>query len=384
MGKDSVKKLLDLQESVHRQLETFSAAMKAIEADSGFQRTINQANRSRELIRAALGPFEELRLSGAVLKFGAECQRIGDMVAETEKRFRLPEFDQAAKLLRELENSDAAKMIARFQKSASEFQRAMEAMRAPWLDMQNRIQSITGFVKLQGIGQALRTMSAFDTTLADRLRINLGDWREKINWPAGIFTDPLARTGFYIKRGLDPTLTAFPVSAFDQSITIAGIKRAPSPFIDAYASESEAEEDEEEAGFTRTNAAHDRLQRFESQMRKFIDERMTAAFGEDWIKHHVPGKIRKTWYEKLQKAEENREAKRPLISYADFTDYVPIITRKDKWLAVFQQVFKRVPLVQESFQRLYPIRICTMHARIITQDDELYLYAETKRVLRHV
>ena len=37
--------------------------------------------------------------------------------------------------------------------------------------------------------------------------------------------------------------------------------------------------------------------------------------------------------------------------------------------------------MQESFQRLYPIRICTMHARLITQDDELYPYVEIKRIL---
>ncbi len=37
--------------------------------------------------------------------------------------------------------------------------------------------------------------------------------------------------------------------------------------------------------------------------------------------------------------------------------------------------------VQESFRRLYPIRLATMHARLITEDDELYMYVETKRIL---
>ncbi|WP_188527381.1 hypothetical protein [Sinisalibacter lacisalsi] len=48
---------------------------------------------------------------------------------------------------------------------------------------------------------------------------------------------------------------------------------------------------------------------------------------------------------------------------------------------MFEPVFRRPTFVQESFQRLYPIRICTMHARMITQDDEIYLYVEIKRVL---
>ncbi len=51
---------------------------------------------------------------------------------------------------------------------------------------------------------------------------------------------------------------------------------------------------------------------------------------------------------------------------------------------VFKPIFKRPMLVQESFQRLYPIRMCTMHARLITQDDELYLYVETKRILKAI
>ena len=54
---------------------------------------------------------------------------------------------------------------------------------------------------------------------------------------------------------------------------------------------------------------------------------------------------------------------------------------KDNWQRVFAPTFRRQTLVQESLQRLYPIRRCTMHARIITQDDELYLYTETKRLL---
>jgi hypothetical protein len=48
---------------------------------------------------------------------------------------------------------------------------------------------------------------------------------------------------------------------------------------------------------------------------------------------------------------------------------------------VFAPVFRRAESVRESFQRLYPIRLCTMHARIVTQDDELYLFVETKRIL---
>lgn len=81
-------------------------------------------------------------------------------------------------------------------------------------------------------------------------------------------------------------------------------------------------------------------------------------------------------------AREAGEPERSLIEYADFTDYTPIMVRKDNWESIFQPIFKRQNIVQESFQRLYLIRVCTMHARIITQDDEFYLHVETKRIFK--
>ena len=384
MAEDSFKRLVELQKRLRRQLEPLSASIKALQADSGVQRLIEDAQRHQALIRAALGPFEELRRSG-VLGFAgrldAEYRQVQEMIAAQEKRFHLPEVAEAVTLLREFEESGAAPAIKQFHQQQSEFQRAMESMRAPWLDMENRVTSLTGFIELQGIGYALRTMPAFDSRLADRLRIDLGDWRAKINWPDAIFTDPLARTTFYAGRGLDLALTAFPANAFDQSVTIAGIKRPSPPLIAPYQDKPEADEDDEESGLMRNNAAHDRLQRFESQFRKFIDERMTTAFGVNWVKHRVHSEIYEAWRNKQQKAKDGGEPDRPLIAYADFTDYERIIVRNDNWPAVFRQFFGRKTLVQESLQRLYPVRVCTMHSRIITQADELYLYAETKRLL---
>lgn len=385
MTNDNIKKLLETQETIRRLFEPLSASMKAIEANSSIQQLIEEANRNRELMRAALGPLEELRRSGLLSpasQLGGEFQRMHEMIAEAKKRFRLPEIAEATKLFREIENSGAFSVVKQYQQQTAKIQRAIESMRTPWLDMQDKVRSISGFVELQGIGHALRTIPAFDKHLTDALRIDLGDWRDKISWPTDIFSDALARTSFYAERGLDPALTAFPSSAFEQSIAIAGLKGTVPPLIQAYNYEPEAEEDED--AFERTNKAHDRLQRFETHIRQFIDEQMKAAFGENWTKSQVPGNIRKVWLDKRQKARDHGEPEWPLIAYANFTDYVPIITKKDNWDTVFEPIFKRPMLVQESFQRLYPIRMCTMHARLITQDDELYLYVETKRILKAI
>ena len=213
------------------------------------------------------------------------------------------------------------------------------------------------------------------------IKLGLGDWRGTIDWPRAIFTDPLARSDFYCQRGLDAALTEFPADAFDEATTVAGIKRRPPRPIPAYRYEAEYQLGEEEQGFERTNAAHDRLQRFECRVREFIDRKMRAVLGEAWIKRRVSGEIRGEWMNKQKKAVDEGEPQRPLIAYADFTDYEKIMVRNDNWKDVFQRVFRRKTLVQESLRRLYPIRRCTMHARIITQDDQLYLCAETHRLL---
>ena len=108
---------------------------------------------------------------------------------------------------------------------------------------------------------------------------------------------------------------------------------------------------------------------------------MTTAFGELWIKHRVPEAIRTRWTEKQTEARKAGRRDHRLVAFADFTDHVPIITRKDNWREVFEPVFRRREFVSESFRRLYPIRVCTMHARLITQEDELYLHVEVKGIL---
>ena len=96
--------------------------------------------------------------------------------------------------------------------------------------------------------------------------------------------------------------------------------------------------------------------------------------------HRLPGGCRDRWEEKKRKAKEAGAPDLPLICYADFTDYALIICRSDNWRDVFAAFFKRPEGVRESFQRLHPIRLDTAHARLISQDDELLLYVEVKRL----
>ena len=397
-----IDKTLEMQEKLRRQYEPLLREMKLLETQEKLRRQyepllremkfIEDFNRQQELMRAACGPLEDINRTISLdqvsqSQLGGEFTQMRDQILAIEQQFRLPEISEATKLLDKYKNSIVSNVEEQYWKQASEFQRSIEfevkSINTPWLDTANELNSINGFTRLQGIGYALRTMPTFDSNLAANLRIDLGDWREKIIYPPQIFTDPLTRNSFYAERGFNPDLTMFPNNAFEQMVTTAGLREIV-PVDDAYDFKPKLEETEKEADFERTNEAHDLLQRFETQIRKFIDEQMTEAFGSNWIKHRIDGQMRKQWEEKQEKAEANGEREWPLIAYADFTDYVKIITQKNNWRDVFEEFFDRKESVQESFQRLYPIRVCTMHARLITQDDELYLCVETKRILKAI
>ena len=150
-----------------------------------------------------------------------------------EDRFRLPEIQESIRLIHEFENSIASKytivsdVVNQYLNHNSGLQRLIESMRSintPWLDTENRFSSLKGLLEAHSIGYALRTNPTFDSHLTDRLRIDLGDWRKKIVWPHQIFTDPIARKDFYVERGFNPDLTAFPNKAFEQIVTDAGLE----------------------------------------------------------------------------------------------------------------------------------------------------------------
>ena len=88
--------------------------------------------------------------------------------------------------------------------------------------------------------------------------------------------------------------------------------------------------------------------------------------------------------DRQRSAQAAGEEPMPIIAYADFSDYIKIIERKDNWNQVFALAFKRKTDIQESFNRLMPARIVTMHARIITFDDHLLLLAEVRRILKAI
>lgn len=362
------------------------------EEDSEVQRVTTEINRPDVLRRAAAGTIRDFQRNmqqfadmGSLLR--REMDQTRRLVADYEARFHLPEPTEIRRLFAEYRNINSSFEAFRshITEQALSVQTAIEAMRTPWLDAQAALRSISSLVELQGIGHVLRTIPAFDDHVAEVLRADLGDWRDRMTWPQPIFTDAIARSDFYVGLGFDPSLTDFPAPAFHEGLDIAGLAGEPPSLVSRYGSPVPLSVDaDEEDDLVRTNVAHDWLQRLETQIRCFIDEAMTLAFGPDWPKHRLPNGLYQQWQEKKSEAERHGGRTWPLIAYADFTDYERVICKKDNWRDVFAPVFGRPESVRESFQRLYPIRVCTMHARAITQDDELLLFVEARRLINGI
>jgi hypothetical protein len=250
----------------------------------------------------------------------------------------------------------------------------MEAMRSPWLDIESEILSTRAFSDLVAIGRGVVNLAPFEAGWAGGLRSILGDWRDPIAVTAA-WSDRPARLSLYQERGLDPALTHFPSEAFDEAVELVGLRDGPT------ATPTESGEDD---GMARSLRAFEMLLKLERALRRFIANAMEAEFGADWMRRQLPNDMYEDWRGKQAKAVEAGQPECPLIEYADFGHYKAIIERKDNWVRVFKPVFRRSDDVRESFQRMFPLRIATMHARPLEHDDELLLLVETGRLLKAI
>ena len=367
--------------------DTKASAIKAIECNHALRDQLHAVERSfrivdtnLQMLRALEGTLAELRSAGVFnTALRNNLAHTSRWLVDYERRFQIPQSRELSRLVDEF---GTASNLAR---SAASFQRSIASMRSPWLDMENKLGSIQRLFDLQAIGELVSRTSSFERTAAESLRASLGDWRDTISWPRQIWSDLGARAEFYVDLGFDANLTDLPAQAFREASAIARIRSEPPCLVEAYGQPVPLARDlEEEEALARTNEAHERLQRLETQLRRFIDDAMTHAFGSDWPRHQLPNNKYDEWKEKQEAADRSGAPARPLIAYADFTDYVLIICRRDNWRQVFSTFFDRTENVRESFQRLHPIRLDTMHARPIPHDDELLLYIETKRLMKRI
>ena len=352
-------------------LKAIARNMALCDQLSAVETAIGLSAANQRMLRALANPLDELRSVGALqTTFGRELGYTARWLTEYAERFRMANADHVSRLVAQLGTAQASSV------------KRLAAMKTPWLDVRNELGSVRRVLELREIGEIIGSQATFSKSVAAQVRIRLGDWRAPITWPNNIWRDLAARADFYANIGFNSDLTDLPTPAFREATEMAGIRSKPPSLVDSYAPPvPSSPEADEEAAFDRTNEAHDRLQRFESHLRQFIDVEMTEAFGPNWPKHRLPNGMYDEWKAKKNAAADAGRPECALVAYADFTDYSRIIVRKDNWRLVFKKYFERFEDVRESFQRLHPIRLDTMHGRPISQDDELLLYVEIKRIM---
>lgn len=298
--------------------------------------------------------------------------------------FSLPTSSEATRLFEASGLGAVSSFLKRNESELLAQQTIVKTMNVPWLRNHRETQSVTCFRELHSIGTTLKSFPGFDPGLTTALRLDFGDWRDKITFPENVFVEAGARVEFYVDRGFNQSLTDFPDAAFSQGLELAGLHGGILLDEADWTDIAPTNDPVEEAAYQRTNRCHDYLQRLERKLRLFIDKVMTAQYGPDWPKKQLPRDVLENWESKRSKAEAYETPLSLFIEVADFTDYEKIICQKKHWQEVFQPWFRRQESVREAFQRLYPIRLATMHARFVTKEDELYVVAEATRLLRTI
>lgn len=366
----------------HGALDQFGNAQHYLDQISASTMLSKDIYRREDMLMEAVRGLSQGENMSARIAAGLERpqQVIRDLLINHEAMFRLPQAFEATSLLVSCQVGAVAEFAQLHAKGTLDRQGFLASLTSPWVNSVEAPRSVTAMLELQGLGNALKTIKGFDLELTVALRRDLGDWRDKITFRESVFIDPVARVDFYVTRGFNTALTDFPEAAFHQSLEVAGID-GDTLNLELYGSVVYPSTDpEDEAGLQRTNKCHDWLQRFERRLRQFINDAMTIQYGSNWPKKRLAPKLYEDWEHKKQRAESNGDIL-PFIEFADFQDYETIICKQDHWREVFEVRFKKKESVRESLQRLQPIRVAAMHARIVTKEDELYLYAEVVRLL---
>jgi len=371
-------------EAATRAPREMSETIRLATERSGLSLTTKRLDEQQDAVRRAIesinAPMRQARLTTEAFSH-TDLQLFREAAIRYESTFRTPRISEISRLLEGFTKSPVAQLAAEQSMRMDALKHSLESITAPWLRTQEKLRSITAMVEIQSIGAAINQMRGFTPEFSAALRLDLGDWRDAIALPARDLKEPSARFDLYRSRGFNPDLTDFPAPAFHEGMDAAGLLPDPLDIVETYGPPVPVEADPGlEEGLFRTNKAHDCLQRFEAHLRRFIDSVMTARHGPNWMRSRLPNGLYDSWEEKKRKATEAGQQEFPLIAYADFTDYERVICKADNFREVFQPYFIRPESVRESLQRLYPVRVATMHSRLISSEDVLYLFVEVRRL----
>jgi len=110
-----------------KESDKLAATFKAFEENSAIKRIAEDFARHEQMMRAALGPVEELRRAGAfdfTSQIADQLKPMQSVLTEIEERFRLPEMGETVRLLQGIESTGVASALRRYHDEVYKIQEA--------------------------------------------------------------------------------------------------------------------------------------------------------------------------------------------------------------------------------------------------------------------
>lgn len=234
--------------------------------------------------------------------------------------------------------------------------------------------SMFGFGSLAALSNTVQSPAPFTRAVSETVAEAIGQGLNSKT--ADDLADPLDRDSAAIEAGLQVELIAFPPSGYSEVMYEASFR-----LIIPHAGVDSATNNQLDSNAVPSAMYYELISRLENHMRDLIVYRLTRLAGEKWIKQRVPEDIRKEWMTRIGKERSLGRAVRRPIDYADFSDLMDIICRRDNWRDEFHTLFENKNDLQASFVRLIPVRNAIAHSRPLSRSDALILTSECTRLL---
>jgi hypothetical protein len=338
-------------------------------------------------LRERIGFLDGLRLHGVASTSFPQQEAMRRMMdlEQTVRAFRPPQVDELNSLGAVIRRVTESDWVRKTLLTEDRLLNVIRGMHTAWFEPSGASSLVENLAKLKTLGTALE-LPAYGQESSAVVREMLGDWR-CISLPEAVYADWQARSNFYRQAGFDLSLVALPEPAFTESLHVTSVWDSGvfTPVLSEAEDTPLGQTDSAEGAVrVRMVEAFDAITGFERRVRAFLVSALSRHYGAKWCKQRVPGTVLTSWKVKRENAIAQGQQRLDLIEYADFTDYIQIITRSDNWEELFSTVFINKDDVTVSFQRLYPLRHATMHSREITKEDFVMLLVETRRVTQAI
>lgn len=280
----------------------------------------------------------------------------------------LPEISKITEITRALSES-----LEPFQSDVSgwskKLQKQIDLLREPWALAGIESVSVAGFARISTLSSYAHLQGPFGAEAS-------AYYRDQLFTPDDELTgEPAEKDDAAVEAGLNPELIAFYPPEYSHVLAAAGFSAS---FSRITVPVSEGRENRGEA----YNPAHDALlKQVEILLRQLIEQSLRSLSGDAWIKHRVPGQMKKKWSETQRYEHENTGNSYDLIKYADFMDLADLICQTNNWNEAFSHLFVSREDFRVSMARLHPIRKSLAHARPLARSEVLLLVSEASRIL---